>query len=61
MKFPHCEAIPEVDEIKESSVKESTPLLCSAPAVTTEIPLTTPPLKQTRYWVRLSVLSSLFS
>ncbi|XP_058629459.1 cation/H+ exchanger protein 1 isoform X2 [Onychostoma macrolepis] len=55
IKFPHCEAIPEVDERKDSSeVKESTPLLRSAPAITTEIPLTTPPPKQTRYWCRLS-------
>uniref|UniRef100_A0A8C2DXM5 Cation/H+ exchanger protein 1 n=1 Tax=Cyprinus carpio TaxID=7962 RepID=A0A8C2DXM5_CYPCA len=44
-----------IEVIKESSeVKESTPLLRSAPAVTTEIPLTTPPPKQTRYWCRPS-------
>lgn len=63
MKFPHCEAIPEeVDEVKESSeVKESTPLLRSAPAVATEIPVTAPPPKPPRYWVRLSVLNSLSS
>ncbi|KAI7791622.1 cation/H+ exchanger protein 1 [Triplophysa rosa] len=56
MKFPHCEAIPEeVDEVKESlEEKESTPLLRSAPAVTTEMPVIAPPTKQRRYWCRLS-------
>jgi len=62
MKFPHCEAIPEeVDEVKESlEVKESTPLLRSAPVFTTEIPVPTLPPKQTRYWVRLPVLKNIF-
>ncbi|XP_065145763.1 cation/H+ exchanger protein 1 [Paramisgurnus dabryanus] len=57
MKFPHCEAIPEeVDEVKESlREKETTPLLPSAPAITTEIPVTAlPPTKRIRYWCRLS-------
>lgn len=50
MKFPNCEAIPEVDELKESS-----PLLLPAPTPV-EVPL--PPQSAhdpqlPRYWVSL--------
>ncbi|TRY98792.1 hypothetical protein DNTS_021657 [Danionella cerebrum] len=62
MKFPDCEAIPEeVDDVKES-LKESSPLLCSAPVIT-EIPVPPPPpppIKQTPYWRRLSTYVWLF-
>ncbi|TRY56754.1 hypothetical protein DNTS_018897 [Danionella cerebrum] len=59
MKFPDCEAIPEeVDDMKES-LKESSPLLCSAPVIT-EIPVPPPPIKQTPYWRRLSTYVWLF-